>query len=116
MMILILAFCKCVEINPKKVLVLYVLFHYSIDATRSERLGKYVNDSLENKNALAKPFQDSVGNWRLGLFALPDRGIEPLTEIRYSYGTESSEFWWRTVKNSSQQTAHGVHQINAACI
>ena len=53
---------------------------------------------MDCKNALAKPFKDQNGNWRLGLFSLPDKMIEPMTEIRYSYGSDDREFWWRKVK------------------
>lgn len=46
-----------------------------------------------------KSFKDDLGFEHLGLFALPDKDIDPGTELRYSYGEKKEstkeEFVWR---------------------
>lgn len=73
-------------------------FDYSVDATRSNRIGRYINDS-------AKMFANSTmkkivvnGTPRLCLFAKKD--IEQDCEIRYDYGEPSSVLPWRKEVNT----------------
>ena len=66
-----------------------VLF-FSIDATNSQTLGKFVNDSsYPNAKMRIEWMEDGLPH--LLLFALVD--IPPYTEIRFNYGAPG--LWWR---------------------
>ena len=57
---------------------------FSIDASRNERLGRYVNDSPERFANSAPKVMVICGKPRLLLFATKD--IAAGTELRYNYG------------------------------
>ena len=69
----------------------FILFLFSVDATFSTRIGKYINDSCK-PNCRVKPVKCCNGTF-ICLFALTE--IANGTEIRYSYG--ESGLPWRKV-------------------
>ena len=75
----------------KESLILVFLHFSSIDATKTERLGKYINDSTRFKNCKAAQF-DYNGNPHLGIFATSD--IKKGTELRYNYNGHG--LFWRS--------------------
>ena len=64
-------------------------FDYSVDATRSNRIGRYVNDS-------AKMFANST----MKKIVVNGTHIEQDCEIRYDYGEPSSVLPWRKEVNT----------------
>ncbi|KAJ8017448.1 Histone-lysine N-methyltransferase set-1 [Holothuria leucospilota] len=79
------------------------IFHFKedgkslcIDATESNRLGKYANDDWLRPNAIAKKIKAPGGHPALALFCL--RPIRSGQEIRYDYGQPESE--WRMKQTS----------------
>ena len=80
------------------------LFFYGdvcIDATNSDRIGRFINDATKGKNCQVKPVRDRTGRLHLCIFGLPDRHIDIGDELRFSYGTGSS-FKWRKSASWSQ--------------
>lgn len=72
------------------------VFHFSIDASHNNRLGRFVNDSPQKfANTVAKTMEvDGVPH--VALFALTD--IPSGVELRYDYGG-SCNLPWRNVRN-----------------
>ena len=64
---------------------------YSIDATYTNSLCRYVNDSKKGNCVMKKLSQD--GEPRLCLFAVS--GIKKGDELRYNYGEDSTKLFWR---------------------
>ena len=64
---------------------------YSIDATKTESLCKFVNDST-NGNCKMRQIYDGDQPF-LCLFATDDINVG--TELRYDYGDSSEKLWWR---------------------
>ena len=80
------------------------LFFYGdicIDATNSNRIGRFINDATKGKNCQVKPVVDRAGRVHLCIFVLPDRHIEIGEELRFSYGNGLS-FRWRKSASWSQ--------------
>ena len=71
-----------------------VMFNFSIDATHSSRLGRFVNDSPRRYSNCVPKAMWICGKPRLLFFA--GKRISPGTELRYDYGTQSL---WRKVCN-----------------
>ena len=77
-------------------LIQNTMLFYSIDATKSQQLGKFVNDSsAKHQNCTIKPIFDDKNNLHLCLFAR--RFIPKFTELRYSYDFNSKDLVWRQV-------------------
>lgn len=70
---------------------MYHILFYSIDATHSHSLGKFVNDSCHGNSVMQKIVVEKQP--KLCIFALRD--IENGEEITYNYG--ASGLWWRKV-------------------
>ena len=70
---------------------LKIFLYFSYDATKTESLGRYVNDSkyanciMERIMLKGKPY--------LCLFAKED--LEDGIELRYSYNDKPKNLWWR---------------------
>ena len=77
------------------IFVLNIVFDvlFSVDATVSERLGKFVNDS-PNPNSVIN-FLDVNGAPKLGLFALTDIAVGQ--EICYDCGQLTNAWWMKKV-------------------
>ena len=78
-----------------------ILIYYSIDATYSKRLGKFVNDSIST-NCRMKLIETVMGP-KLCLFANPE-GIKKGMELRYNYGEKNLP--WRNSKVSIKIFIH----------
>ena len=66
---------------------------FSLDATKNQRIGKFVNDSNRTySNAWMRKVKVN-GKPRLCLYA--KKNIDPKTEIRYDYGEHPSLLPWR---------------------
>lgn len=77
----------------KAKIISFTGFHiFSYDATYSNGLAKYVNDSLEDNNCVMKKkvFQNRP---YLCLYASKD--IPYGIELRYDYGDNDENLWWR---------------------
>lgn len=68
-------------------------FHYSIDGTFSNQLGKFVNHSSRHVNCIAKPVKRGNVVY-ICLFAT--QNISSGTELRYDYGVRGLD--WQKVK------------------
>lgn len=66
-----------------------ILFTCSVDATHSQRLGKFINDSNHPNAKMKSVVVDDVP--KLCLFAITD--IKKNWEIRYDY--DAPNLWWR---------------------
>lgn len=75
------------------------MFIYSIDATKSKQMGKFVNDSgPKHQNCVIQAIFDEENKLHLCLFAR--KFIPKFTELRYSYDFNSKDLLWRKVINN----------------
>ena len=68
--------------------------NYSVDATETDCIGKYINDSTSPNSKMVKHIRDNKP--RLVLFAITT--IPAKMEIRYDYGAKG--LWWSTLPES----------------
>lgn len=72
--------------------VVFIIYYYNIDATITQELCRFVNDSTTKTNKLLHEDCCFSNTPYLRLFAKND--IEQGKELRYDYGDEEN-MWWR---------------------
>jgi len=88
-----------------KFVILYFILHvfiiitFSIDASSSDHIGRFFNDSItkSNANCVAKNVMSPANNPNICFFA--SKVIYPGEELVYCYGETDKHMYWRLVSN-----------------